>query len=121
MQIDFPFQIDSLGRTAPTDEEKSRPYLWRFWRHVPRRGQIAIFDHSWYGRVLVERVEKLVKKKVWQRSYEQINEFERWLADEPVRAWPEPWTVKARRWTSRHRMLASSAAACDWPRMPFHR
>ena len=42
---------------APTDEEKARPYLWRFWRHVPRKGQIAIFDRSWYGRVLVERVE----------------------------------------------------------------
>ena len=42
---------------APNDEEKARPYLWRFWRHVPPRGQIAIFDRSWYGRVLVERVE----------------------------------------------------------------
>jgi AMP-polyphosphate phosphotransferase len=61
---------------APTDEEKSRPYLWRFWRHVPRRGQIAIFDRSWYGRVLVERVEGFASPAEWTRAYGEINDFE---------------------------------------------
>jgi polyphosphate:AMP phosphotransferase len=61
---------------APTDEEKARPYLWRFWRHVPRKGQIAIFDRSWYGRVLVERVEGFAAEAEWLRAYGEINDFE---------------------------------------------
>jgi polyphosphate:AMP phosphotransferase len=61
---------------APTDEEKARPYLWRFWRHVPRQGRIAIFDRSWYGRVLVERVEGFASPDEWGRAYGEINDFE---------------------------------------------
>ena len=61
---------------APTDEEKGRPYLWRFWRHVPRQGRIAIFDRSWYGRVLVERVEGFASPGEWRRAYGEINDFE---------------------------------------------
>jgi polyphosphate:AMP phosphotransferase len=61
---------------APTDEEKARPYLWRFWRHVPRRGHVALFDRSWYGRVLVERVEGLARAAEWLRAYGEINDFE---------------------------------------------
>lgn len=61
---------------APTDEEKSRPYLWRFWRHMPRRGRFAIFDRSWYGRVLVERVEGFCTEYDWLRAYNEINDFE---------------------------------------------
>lgn len=61
---------------APTDEEKARPYLWRFWRHVPRRGAVAIFDRSWYGRVLVERVEGFAAEAEWMRAYGEINDFE---------------------------------------------
>ena len=61
---------------APTDEEKSRPYLWRFWRHVPRKGHVAIFDRSWYGRVLVERVEGFASSAEWGRAYGEINDFE---------------------------------------------
>ncbi len=61
---------------APTDEERAHPYLWRFWRQVPRRGGITIFDRSWYGRVLVERVEKLCAEADWTRGYEEINQFE---------------------------------------------
>jgi AMP-polyphosphate phosphotransferase len=64
---------------APTEEEAARPYLWRFWRHVPRRGRFAIFDRSWYGRVLVERVEGLCKETDWKRAYSEINEFEEGL------------------------------------------
>ncbi len=62
--------------SAPTDEEKARPYLWRFWRRLPRRGRIAIFDRSWYERVLVERVEGFASHDDWQRAYSEINEFE---------------------------------------------
>lgn len=62
--------------SAPSDEEKARPYLWRFWRRVPRRGHIAIFDRSWYERVLVERVEGFASHDDWLRAYSEINEFE---------------------------------------------
>lgn len=62
--------------SAPNAVELARPYLWRFWRKLPRLGEISIFDRSWYGRVLVERVEKLISRAAWQRSYEEINEFE---------------------------------------------
>ena len=61
---------------APTEEERAQPYLWRFWRHIPRRGRMTIFDRSWYGRVLVERVEKLCSEANWMRAYSEINDFE---------------------------------------------
>jgi len=64
---------------APTDEERAQHYLWRFWRHLPRRGRVTIFDRSWYGRVLVERVEGFAADPEWQRAYQEINEFEREL------------------------------------------
>ncbi|GGB60978.1 polyphosphate:AMP phosphotransferase [Roseibium aquae] len=66
--------------SAPSDEEKARPYLWRFWRRIPRRGHIAIFDRSWYERVLVERVEGYAGHEDWLRAYNEINEFEEELA-----------------------------------------
>jgi polyphosphate:AMP phosphotransferase len=66
---------------APNDEEKARPYLWRFWRNVPRHGQIAIFDRSWYGRVLVERVEGFAQPAEWGRAYSEINDFEEELTE----------------------------------------
>ena len=61
---------------APSDEEKAHPYLWRFWRQLPRHGNIAVFDRSWYGRVLVERVEGYCSAWDWQRAYGEINDFE---------------------------------------------
>ncbi|SDU44081.1 polyphosphate:AMP phosphotransferase [Stappia sp. ES.058] len=61
---------------APSEEELAHPYLWRFWRNVPRKGQTAIFDRSWYGRVLVERVEGFCSEADWARAYNEINEFE---------------------------------------------
>jgi polyphosphate:AMP phosphotransferase len=64
---------------APTDEERSRPYLWRFWRRLPRWGHVTIFDRSWYGRVLVERVEGLCAPDDWRRAYQEINAFEEQL------------------------------------------
>ena len=68
--------------SPPSELEQRYHWLWRYQTRLPEDGQIALFDHSWYGRVLVERVEKLVKKKVWSQAYEQINQFERWLSDE---------------------------------------
>jgi AMP-polyphosphate phosphotransferase len=62
--------------------EKKRPWLWRFWTKLPARGEIAIFDRSWYGRVLVERVENLIPESEWRRGYRDIMDFERTLADD---------------------------------------
>ncbi|NUO16886.1 MAG: hypothetical protein HUU03_10650, partial [Planctomycetaceae bacterium] len=64
---------------APSDEERAHPYLWRFWRKLGRRGTFTIFDRSWYGRVLVERVEGFCKPEDWQRAYTEINDFEEQL------------------------------------------
>jgi polyphosphate:AMP phosphotransferase len=66
---------------APTDEEKAHHYLWRFWRHVPRAGYITIYDRSWYGRVLVERVEGFATNAEWRRAYAEINQFEEQLVE----------------------------------------
>ena len=65
---------------APTDEERAQPYLWRFWRHVPRKGRITIYDRSWYGRVLVERIEGFCSEADWMRAYSEITDFEELLA-----------------------------------------
>jgi polyphosphate:AMP phosphotransferase len=69
---------------APTEEERAQPYLWRFWRHMPRHGRVAIFDRTWYGRVLVERVEGFCAEADWLRAYTEINDFEHDLADAGV-------------------------------------
>ena len=61
---------------APTEEERAQPYMWRFWRNIPRKGRFTIFDRSWYGRVLVERVESLCPRSDWMRAYGEINDFE---------------------------------------------
>jgi AMP-polyphosphate phosphotransferase len=97
---------------APTDEEKARPYLWRFWRHVPRKGHVAVFDRSWYGRVLVERVEGFASPAEWLRAYGEINDFEQeldqagvivvkyWLAigkDEQLRRFQEREQIEFKR------------------------
>ena len=65
---------------APSAEEKAQHYLWRFWRRLPAAGEAAIFDRSWYGRVLVERVEGFATEAEWRRAYDEINEFEAQLA-----------------------------------------
>lgn len=67
--------------SAPSDEERARPYLWRFWRSVPRKGHVAVFDRSWYGRVLVERVENFTPVADWSRAYGEINDFEHQLTE----------------------------------------
>jgi PPK2 family polyphosphate:nucleotide phosphotransferase len=70
---------------APSQDEKQHHYLYRFFRRLPKAGSIAIFDRSYYGRVLVERVRELASKDEWQRAYQEINEFERLLMDDGVR------------------------------------
>ncbi len=65
----------------PTEEEYRRHYLWRFWTKMPAQGEMAIFDRSWYGRVLVERVEGFCSEKEWRRGYEEINAMEKTLVD----------------------------------------
>jgi polyphosphate kinase 2 (PPK2 family) len=82
----FTEKIDPRGYvvypiSAPQGEDKTRHYLYRFWRRLPERGQIAIFDRSWYGRVLVERVEGFARPDEWKRAYKEINSFERQLRD----------------------------------------
>jgi polyphosphate:AMP phosphotransferase len=71
----------TMSVAAPTDEEKAHHYLWRFWRLIPRAGHIIIYDRSWYGRVLVERVEGFAKESEWRRAYSEINEFEEQLVE----------------------------------------
>jgi polyphosphate:AMP phosphotransferase len=68
------YQVHGVAR--PTEEEAARHYLWRFWRRIPRDGHVAIFDRSWYGRVLVERVEGYAREDEWRRAYAEINDFE---------------------------------------------
>ena len=68
-----------ISTAAPSDEERAHHYLWRFWRQIPRSGRVTIYDRSWYGRVLVERVEAFAKQAEWQRSYLEINDFEEQL------------------------------------------
>ncbi len=72
-------QYVTVPVAAPTEEERAFPYLWRFWRNVPRYGGITIFDRSWYGRVLVERVEGYCSVYDWMRAYDEINQFEEQL------------------------------------------
>ena len=74
-------QYHSIPVAAPTEDERAQPYLWRFWRQIPGHNQLAIFDRSWYGRVLVERVEGFCSVADWQRAYGEINDFERQLVD----------------------------------------
>jgi len=77
------FKVHAI--TAPTRREKSRHYLQRFWERLPENGQIVVFDRSWYGRVLVERVEAYATPTEWRRAYNEINEFEQMLLEDNTR------------------------------------
>jgi polyphosphate kinase 2 (PPK2 family) len=120
---------------APTEEERAQPYLWRFWRHIPRRGRFVFFDRSWYGRVLVERVEGLSPERDWMRAYAEINDFELalvrhdivlvkyWLAiskEEQHRRFKQREKVAFKRfkitpedWRNRKQWANYEAAVCD--------
>jgi len=124
-----------IPTAAPTEEERAQPYLWRFWRHIPRRGHLAIFDRSWYGRVLVERVEGLCSPADWTRAYGEINDFEEqmmrnrtlvlkfWLQigkDEQLRRFREREQVSFKRfkitpddWRNREKWDDYERAVCD--------
>tara|TARA_R110000824_G_scaffold52692_4_gene146112 strand:- start:42357 stop:43838 length:1482 start_codon:yes stop_codon:yes gene_type:complete len=73
-----------ISTAAPTDEESAHHYLWRFWRHIPLAGYVTIYDRSWYGRVLVERVENFAKEEEWKRSFAEINHFEEQLIEHGI-------------------------------------
>lgn len=120
---------------APTEEERAQPYLWRFWRHLPRRSRFAIFDRSWYGRVLVERVEGFCSQADWMRAYSEINDFEEqmvrnhtvvakfWLAitqDEQLKRFKEREKIGFKRfkiteedWRNREKWPQYEQAVCD--------
>ncbi len=128
-------QYQIIPIAAPTDEERAQPYLWRFWRHIPRIGRVAVFDRSWYGRVLVERVEGFCSEADWLRAYAEINDFEHqlaeagvvvvkfWLqisADEQLRRFKEREATDFKRfkitdedWRNRERWDDYVSAACD--------
>lgn len=74
----------AISVAAPTDEERAHHYLWRFWRHLPRAGYVTIYDRSWYGRVLVERVENFAREEEWKRAYHEINDFEEQLREHGI-------------------------------------
>ena len=73
------FEVHPIA--SPEPHEKARHYLWRFWNRLPKTGHIAIFDRTWYGRVMVERLEGFCSENDWQRAYNEINEFEKELSD----------------------------------------
>ncbi len=120
---------------APTEEERAQPYLWRFWRHLPRQGHMSIFDRSWYGRVLVERVEEFCAEAEWMRAYSEINDFEDQMAahgvvvakfwlhisqEEQLRRFKEREETRFKRfkitpedWRNREKWPAYEHAVCD--------
>ncbi len=128
-------RYQTISIAAPGEEERAQPYLWRFWRHAPRRGILAIFDRSWYGRVLVERVEGFCAEADWMRAYGEINEFEQefvqhdvvvvkfWLAiskEEQFRRFKAREKVSYKRfkiteedWRNRKKWDAYEQAVCD--------
>ena len=77
----YPRGYEGVPIASPEPHEKARHYLWRFWEKVPKAGHIVIFDRTWYGRVMVERLEGFCTERDWQRAYTEINEFERQLTD----------------------------------------
>ena len=77
------FDVNSISKPDP--EDQSKHYLYRFWQRIPAAGRFEIFDRSWYGRVLVERIENFCSKAEWQRAYEELNQFEKVLSDDGVR------------------------------------
>ena len=127
------FQVIPVA--APTEEERAQPYLWRFWRHVPRLGRLTVFDRSWYGRVLVERVEGFCSENDWMRAYGEINDFEEqlvrhgivlakfWLAitkEEQLRRFKERKMIGFKRfkitdedWRNREKWDLYEHAVCD--------
>ncbi len=128
-------QFQVIPVAAPSEEERAQPHLWRFWRRLPRANHLAIFDRTWYGRVLVERVEGFCSTADWQRAYSEINDFEHelveagtivvkfWLQisqDEQLRRFKEREQIGFKRfkiteedWRNREKWDAYQQAICD--------
>ena len=128
-------RYSTIPVAAPTEEERAQPYLWRFWRQLPRRGRFALFDRSWYGRVLVERVEGFCQEADWMRAYGEIADFEQqlqrhgvvlvkfWMAispEEQLRRFQDREAVPHKRfkiteedWRNRAKWADYEAAVCD--------
>jgi polyphosphate:AMP phosphotransferase len=128
-------QFQVVPVAAPTEEERAQPHLWRFWRNLPRHGHVAVFDRTWYGRVLVERVEGFCSEQDWQRAYSEINDFEHemvesgvivvkfWLQisqEEQLRRFKEREQIAFKRfkitqedWRNREKWGAYQQAICD--------
>ncbi len=128
-------QYQIIPIAAPTEEERAQPYLWRFWRHMPRLGRVAIFDRTWFGRVLVERVEGFCSEADWLRAYSEINDFEHdiwraggiivkfWLQitdEEQLKRFEERAKIEHKRfkiteedWRNREKAGAYHEAVCD--------
>ena len=128
-------QYQIIPIAAPTEEERAQPYLWRFWRHMPRLGRVVIFDRTWFGRVLVERVEGFCSEADWLRAYAEINDFEHdiwhaggivikfWLQisdEEQLKRFEERAQIEHKRfkiteedWRNREKAEAYHQAVCD--------
>ncbi len=128
-------QFQVIPVAAPTEEERAQPHLWRFWRHLPRQNHMTLFDRTWYGRVLVERVEGFCAPADWQRAYSEINDFEHelvqagvivvkfWLQisqEEQLRRFKEREQIAFKRfkiteedWRNREKWDAYQQAICD--------
>jgi AMP-polyphosphate phosphotransferase len=143
-----PRHVRVVQFATPTHDEKRHHFLWRFWSVLPGWGGMAVFDRSWYGRVLVERVDGLATRKQWLRAYDEINGFERTLADEgtiivklwlhiseaeqlkrferraadPLKAWKltdDDWVNRGKR-AEYEQAAEDMVARTDQPRAPWH-
>jgi polyphosphate kinase 2 (PPK2 family) len=143
-----PRHVRVVQFSAPSEDEKRHHFLWRFWPRLPGWGGMAVFDRSWYGRVLVERVEGFASREQWVRAYDEINSFERSLADEgtilikfwlhisdeeqlrrfrkreknPLKAWKltdEDWRNRERR-DEYLEAIEDMVARTDEPHAPWH-
>jgi AMP-polyphosphate phosphotransferase len=143
-----PRHVRVVQFAAPTHDEERHHFLWRFWSVLPGRGGMAVFDRSWYGRVLVERVDGLASREQWLRAYDEINNFERSLADEgtiivklwlhisedeqlkrfeqraadPLKAWKltdDDWANRSKR-DEYEQAVEDMFGRTDQPRAPWH-
>jgi AMP-polyphosphate phosphotransferase len=143
-----PRHVRVVQFAAPTHDEKCHHFLWRFWSVLPGWGGMAVFDRSWYGRVLVERVDGFASREQWLRAYDEINDFERSLAEEgtiivklwlhiseseqlqrferragdPLKAWKlteDDWANRGKR-TEYEQAVEDMVARTDRPRAPWH-
>jgi polyphosphate kinase 2 (PPK2 family) len=143
-----PRHVRVMQFAAPSSDEKRHHFLWRFWPALPGRGGMSVFDRSWYGRVLVERVEGFATREQWLRAYEEINDFERsltaegmiliklWLhtspeeqlkrfesrAKDPLKSWKlteEDWRNREKR-PQYAEAIEDMLARCDTPEAPWH-